>query len=162
MAKTAALSIFGALPRNVSDDARRVGDIVAALAPPGSGKKALTKKEDDGGASGSWKDAAKGLLPGVAGAVLGSYLFPDHWILGAVGGYGVGHAVGPVLKGGDERKGALYNLGALGAGVVGSLMWENHPFLGYLAGGAAGLVAVSAIPGSPTHDAAKRFLGKAA
>lgn len=157
-----ALTIFGSIPSNVSSDAKRVGDIVAALTPPGQARKQDALARQPEGEHGGAVKAALGLLPGVAGAALGMIAFPDHWVLGLLGGYAAGHAAMPVVKGGDGRKEALLNLAVVGTGIVGSLMWPKHPLVGYLAGGAAGIVASAAIPGTSTNEAARRLLAKAA
>lgn len=160
----AALSILGTLPQHVSGDARRVGDIVAALAPPVSVSartNGIAKKEAKHESAGK---AAMGLLPGAAGAAAGAYLFPDHWPLALLGGYAVGHSVSPLFKGGAERKDALAELLVTGAGIAGALLWDKAWYTqvaGFLGGSLLGGIGVGlAMPDSQIGQAGRKLLGK--
>jgi len=129
--------------------AKRVADIVAALAPPPStsaSSVAMTPvKPTESPAS-----AAVKLVPGLIGGAVGYSMFRrSHPVLGFLGGHALGSAAFSLYKGGEERKRALCQLGVEAAGIGGALMWKQHPVLGWVAGIAAGTVASSFVPGSP-------------
>lgn len=76
----------------------------------------------------------------IAGLGAGIVLFPEHRVLGAIGGASLGRNIPALLKS-EERNLAIANMGQTGAAIAGSRLCHNRPvlgfFLGWLAGGAA-------------------------
>lgn len=76
----------------------------------------------------------------VVGAAAGALLWGGHRVLGLIGGASLGRNIPALLREG-ERKMALGNLSATGAGIAGSLFWRAHPVWGFVFGHVAGSVA---------------------
>lgn len=133
--------------------AKRVADIVAALAPPPGPGTAVAKTTAAPEHHESLSTAAVKMVPGLAGGAIGWMMFKrTHPVLGFLGGHAVGSAAYSLYKGGEERKRALCQLGVEAAGIGGALMWKRHPVLGWVAGVVAGTAASSMITGSPAHE----------
>jgi len=131
--------------------AKRVRDIVAALAPPvRTGGPAALVRTDAGSKAPTVKDAAVAVVPGVLGGAVGAYAWKNHRILGFLVGHAVASTVHPLVTG-KKRKEAMFQLGVEGAGIAGALAWKKHPFFGWLAGGVAGMLATGLIKSSPTR-----------
>jgi hypothetical protein len=77
------------------------------------------------------------LVGGVAGLYLGTGR--KHPYLGLIAGASVGRHLGPLYRGGADRKLALRNLTTTAGGVAGSLFMAKRPVIGFglglLAGG---------------------------
>lgn len=82
------------------------------------------------------KDVSTGPAMYVAGAAAGGILWKQHRFLGVIMGGSIGRN-GPALMRSDERKYAMANLGQTGGGVVGAMMFPNHPVVGFVLGWAA-------------------------
>ncbi len=122
-------TILGAntIKRHGSGLARVLGaDAPAALAPPSpprSEAEAISMRAT------SIEDV-RYLL---GGTVLGALAFRRHRVLGAIG-TGMIAANAPALTDSAKREIALYNVAQTGAAVGGSLLWKQHPVLGFIGG----------------------------
>ena len=73
----------------------------------------------------------------------------DHPFLGFIGGESIGMNAYRVWRGKtNDRRVAFTNMGQAAAIIGGSLMWKKHPFWGGVLGLAAGVAAMSFVPGS--------------
>ncbi len=135
----------------VSPSAKRVSDIIVALAPPDRTSTSLVRGAPKAELSFS------ALWPGVVGAVAGAVLWKKHPILGLIGGHAVGSNAGALLRGGYERKQALYMVGVEGAAIYGSLKYKRHPILGFLGGGLAGAAVTAVFSDSPARAQWDKF-----
>lgn len=72
-----------------------------------------------------------------AGYLVASKYYPEHPVLGVIGGASVGRNVPALLKS-DLRTHALCNMGQTGAAIAGSLMVEKHPVWGFILGHVVG------------------------
>jgi len=143
------VEVFGAVSPSAAG-AQRAGDIVAALAPPKSGHAMVPASHSIGA-------TMKSMLPGVAGAVAGAFVWKRHPVLGILAGHALGSNAMALWKG--DRKTALCNVAVEGAGVFGALKYKKHPVLGWLGGTLAGAVATSFVDGSPAQDAWRKLKG---
>ncbi len=109
------------------------------------GSTALAPRQ--GTALGSMLDRAKAVAPrdvkdgvgtlagAAAGAIIGHR--HGHWLLGGLSGASIGRN-GPALLRPSERKAAMHNLAVTHAGVAGSLVFKQHPAIGFIIGAVAG------------------------
>jgi hypothetical protein len=131
---------------------KRAADIVAALAPPprDGAPDALARLERE--QQPALNASAMSLLPWVGGGAVGAYLWKDHRVLGFLAGGALASTVGPIYKGGPERRRALARLGIDAAGILGSLKFQKHPILGWIGGVLAGSIVASLVPGTFTYE----------
>lgn len=152
MSRASAAEILG----SISPTARGVGrgaSIVAALMPPAKAADgAIVKAERESASSAVLK-----FVPGLAGAGVGALVWKKHRVLGALLGHAVVGNVLPIVRGGADRKRAMCQLGVEGAGIAGSLLWDEHPIFGWGAGILAGAAVTAFIKGSPTNELWKKW-----
>ncbi|MDO8681567.1 MAG: hypothetical protein Q7R30_23885 [Acidobacteriota bacterium] len=86
-------------------------------------------------------DVTTNELTPLVGAAAGAYLWNEHRVLGALGGYSLARNA-PALLRPNERRFAMCNMGVTGAGIAGSLVFKNYPTVGFLIGWAGASLAV--------------------
>lgn len=130
-----------------------LGAAAAATVPPSvdAAATALTKREEKPALA--RRVLTHRLLPGVAGAGAGAFFWKKHRWLGALAGLSVGDNAYRLWKGdGDDRKGAVADMGVTAAGIAASLYFKKHPVLGFLGGALVGSGIASFVPGSTAHQ----------
>ena len=79
----------------------------------------------------------------VATGILGAILWPGHRILGGLAGLAVGRDAAGLASGSTTVRDAVESLGAHAVATAGSLALPGYPAIGYIAGAAAGGLALS-------------------
>ena len=151
--------------------AQRASDLVAALLPPpapthvigaeapatalvpGTPAAAVVKVGPSVG------KAAIAFAPTLVGGAAGALAWQKHRVLGFLAGQSLAYNGAALLKGdADQKKEAVYQLAVEGSGIAGALYLKKHmhPVFGWLVGIAAGSIATSFLPGSPS----RRQLGR--
>lgn len=79
----------------------------------------------------------------VAAGILGAIMWPGHRILGGLAGLAVGRNAAGLASGNATVRDAVESLGAHAIATAGSLALPSYPAIGYIAGAAAGGLALS-------------------
>ena len=82
-------------------------------------------------------DGVQTVAGAAAGYLVASKYYPEHPVLGTIGGASVGRNVPALLKP-ELRRHALCNMGQTGAAIAGSRMLEAHPVWGFILGHVVG------------------------
>jgi hypothetical protein len=130
-----------------SDAVARMSSVVgadpapAAPAPAAPPAGALVKSDAMSELPAALQDHVKDGPQTIVGAGLGFLAFPEHRVLGVIGGGSLGRNLPALLKA-DQRKDALCNMGQTAAAIAGSRMFKGHPVWGFILGTVIGGAAI--------------------
>jgi xanthosine utilization system XapX-like protein len=156
--------------------AQRASDLVAALLPPPAPTHVIGAEAPAASAptaalvpgtpaaavvkvGPSLGKAAIAFAPTLVGGAAGALAWQKHRVLGFLAGQSLAYNGAALLKGdANQKKEAVYQLAVEGSGIAGALYLKKHmhPVFGWIVGIAAGSIATSFLPGSPS----RRQLGK--
>lgn len=93
---------------------------------------------------------------GIAGGVLGAFLWKKHRVLGFMGGHSLAYNATEVYLGGAKSD-ALYSVGVGGLSIASSLHFKRHPFWGYVGANVLAESTLAFVPGTPANKALAKF-----